>query len=82
MFFSLSPSHYFIYVIGNNNNALAAILPQQSRHWKEGKASQVIWLHCLQTTAVTEQKRLDKSVAAAAAAAQVHMHHHTQLTVI
>lgn len=61
-----------------NNNAIAAILPKKSRRWEEGgRLPQVIWLHCLQTTAVTEQKRLDESEAAAD---QVHLHSRTQLT--
>lgn len=62
-----------------NNNAGAAILPQKAQTLGGGrKTPQVIWLHCVQTTAVTEQNRLD--VSEAAAADQVHAHSGTQLT--
>lgn len=55
-------------------------LARKEQTLKGGRNSpQVIWPHCLQTTAVKEEKCLDESVAAAH---QVHSHSGTQITLI
>ena len=51
----------------DNNNAIAAILPQKSRHWGGGRKASSHMTDSMLKSAVTEQKRLDKSEGAAAA---------------